>query len=251
MRSPTLAAAAVLFVFGLTGIASAQNLELSAQYWEMKPSGSLAIGKDGQPGTSADLGNDLGYKKDKLLGFDAALGDANRLVFSYLDMGLSANHVLTRDLDIDGTRYASGTDVRSTMDIDLMRLAYQMQNGVYGFRGGFLAGVEYIDFKAQARATSAGEAKESYDTILPIVGAKIHLGPPSLRVDISLAGSPWDIEGTRINFIDFEANLKASFKGLFAGIGYRNLSFKAENDSAPLKADVKFRGPQLLAGIMF
>ncbi len=251
MRSLLFTAAAVFFVSGTLALCTAQSLELGVQYWEMKPAGTLAIGHNGEPGTSANLKNDLGFKKEEIWGFDAALGDANRLTFSYLSMDISANNRLPRDLRIGDTRYPAGTDLRADMDVDLMRIAYQMQGGVHGFRGGFLVGAEYVDFKAEASSSRYGQAKGSADAILPVVGAKIHLGPPSLRVDLSLAGSPWDIEGTRVNFWDFEANLKASFKGFFAGIGYRNLSFDAKDDGDPVKADVKFRGPQFVAGVMF
>lgn len=229
-----------------------QALEIGGHYWEMKPSGSGSVGKDGVPGTSFDIKNDLGYRKKDILGFDAALGQGNQIIFGYLSADVSGSGQLSKPILFTDVTFPTGMNVHSGTKADMLRLAYRMQSGSRGFRAGVIAGVEYLKYETEITGNNFATASGSAKAAVPIVGAQLRFDPASfIRVELSLIGSPVDIQDTRVDYWDAEANIRLNFRPFFVGVGYRQISLDAKKKDIPLKADLKFRGPQIVAGLAF
>ncbi|MCZ7590942.1 MAG: hypothetical protein M5U15_01765 [Kiritimatiellae bacterium] len=229
-----------------------QALEIGGKYWEMKPSGSGAVGKDGNSGTSFDIKNDLGYRKKDILGFNAALGQGNQIILDYLSADVSGSGRLSKPVLFTDVTFPTGMNVHSATKADMLRLAYRMQSGSRGFRAGVIAGVEYLKYETDITGNNFATASGSAKAAVPIVGAQLRFDPASLvRIELSLVGSPIDIQDTRVDYWDAEANIQLNFRPFFVGLGYRQISLDAKKKSIPLKADLKFRGPQIVAGLAF
>jgi hypothetical protein len=237
----------------IVAAANAQMLEIGARYWQMTPSGVASVGADGIEGTEIDLKDDLGYgSKENVLGFDASFGSGIQIAVSYLALDLSARNRIDRTIRFGDTLYRARADVSSAIEADLLRAAYRYQRGSYGFSGGFLLGVQLVELNATASARGFGEASESADATLPVIGALVRIDPSELvRIDLVIAGGAWDFDRTRIAFWDGEANVRINLHPLFVGIGYRRVSIDGEDSDIPLDADVTFQGPQVIGGFAF
>lgn len=247
----------ILVVAGLSFITAlfaswGQALEAGAQYWQVEPSGEAEVGKDGVAGTRFNVKEDFGYKRKDMLGFAGAFGGGSQLIFGYDSFDLAGNGSLSKPLDFGGINFAAGTEARSTMQADLLRVGYRYQSGTRGFRGGVLVGVQRVQYEASVSANEYGYASGDADAYLPIVGVQLRFDPASIiRIDLSLIKNPVDVESTKIDFLDFEANLRVNLAPFFVGIGYRKMTIDAREKDTPVKADLKFSGPQLIAGLTF
>jgi hypothetical protein len=233
--------------------ADAQMLDLGARYWQMKPSGAASIGSDGIEGTQIDIEDDLGYgRKENILGFDASLGSGSEIAVSYLSLDLAAQNRIDRTVRFGDTLYRANADVSSALEAELLRVAYRYQLGSYGFRGGFLLGVQWVEFRATASAPGFGEAQEKAEAALPVIGAILRFDPaPVVRIDLAIAGGAWDFDQTSVAFWDAEANLRVNLHPLFIGIGYRHIAIDGDDSGIPLEADLTFKGPQIIGGFVF
>lgn len=231
----------------------AQILELGARYWEMKPSGTASIGADGFEGTEIDIEDDLGYgEKENIVGFDAALGSGIDLALSYLSLDLAARNRIDRTIRFGDTVYRARADVSSSLEAELVRAALRYQLGSHGFRGGLLAGVQYVDLNAQLSAPGYAEASEKTSVFLPVIGAILRFDPaPLFRIDLGIAGGAWDFDETSVAFWDAEANFRVNINPFFIGIGYRHISIDGDESSIPLEADLTFKGMQFIGGLVF
>lgn len=233
--------------------AEAQMLELGARYWEFKPSGSASVGTDGLAGTDIDIQEDLGYgQKERVLGFDASLGSGSEIAVSYLSLDLAARNRIDRTIRFGDTVYRANADVASALAADLIRIAYRYQLGSYGFRGGFLAGVQWVKLDAEVSAPGFGAAEEKARTALPVIGVNFRFDPaPMFRLDFGIAGGAWDFDKTKVAFWDAEANFRINIHPFFIGLGYRHISIDGDDSSIPLEADLTFKGPQFIGGLVF
>lgn len=247
-----------LFVLGCAVILAgatvrAQMLELGARYWEMKPSGTASIGASGIEGTEIDIEDDLGYgKEEKIIGFDATLGSGIDLALSYLSLDLAARNRIDRTIRFGDTVYRARADVSSALEAELWRAALRYQLGSHGFRGGLLAGIQYVDLTAQLSAPGFADASEKTSTVLPVIGAVLRFDPaPLFRIDLGIAGGAWDFDKTSVAFWDAEANFRVNINPFFVGIGYRHISIDGDDSSIPLEADLTFKGMQFIGGLVF
>lgn len=246
------------FLVGLVALATAcsatgQILELGARYWMMEPSGSAAVGIDGLEGTKIDIRDDLGYgEKKNIIGFDAKIGSRAEIAASYLSLDLEARNRIDRQIRFSDRTYRASADVESSLKADLWRGVFRFQAGSHGFRGGLMAGVQYVELEAELSARGYGSASEDASAALPVVGALVRFDPaPFFRIDASIAGGAWDFGDIKVTFWDAEANALAVFGPVFAGVGYRQITIDGEEKSIPLEADLTFKGFQILAGVGF
>ncbi|MCS6771438.1 MAG: hypothetical protein NZ740_05365 [Kiritimatiellae bacterium] len=247
-----------LFVFALAlstveFSAQAQVLELGARYWQMKPSGSAAVGVDGLEGTEIDIQDDLGYgQEEKVIGFDAKVGSGVELAVSHLALDLKARNRIERQIRFSDRTYRASADVESSLEAALWRLAFRFTTGGYGFRGGLQAGAQYVELEAALSARGYGSASEDANAALPVIGALLQFEPaPFFRLDAGIAGGAWDFGEINVTFWDAEANALILLRPFFVGAGYRQISIDGDETSIPLEADLTFKGFQILGGLAF
>ena len=233
--------------------AQGQGLQLGGQYWEMKPSGNLSVGRDGRAGTRVDVGNDLGFRSEEnVLGFDLVLGAGNEIALSYLDAELSANSRFSKPVEFGGTSFPTTTRIHSELEAKLLRLAYRYQSGSHGFRGGFLAGIQRASVDAEVTSARGGSGSGDASATAPVVGINFRIDPSSLfRIDAGIIGGVWDWDDTDIAFWDATVSLRVNIRPFMIGIGYRQISMDAEDGGLPIEADIRFKGPFLEAGLLF
>jgi hypothetical protein len=241
-------------LFAAVGLSvHAQGLQLGGQYWEMKPSGTLSVGRDGRAGTRIDLGKDLGFRsEDNVLGFDLVLGSGNEIALSYLDAELSANSRFSIPVEFGGTSFPTTTRIRSELEARLIRLAYRYQSGSHGFRGGFLAGIQQASVDAEVTSSRSGSGSGDASATAPVVGINFRIDPsPLFRIDAGIIGGVWDWDDTNLAFWDAAVSLRVNIRPFLVGIGYRQVSLDAEDGGLPIEADLRFKGPFLEAGLLF
>lgn len=232
--------------------ASGQALEIGGQYWEMKPSGHGSVGQDGVPGTTFDVKDDLGYSKKDVLSFNGALGQGNQILLGYLSADVSGSSQLTRPIRFTDVTFPTGMKVHSSTKADMFRLAYRFQSGSRGFRAGLIAGMEYVKYDTEISGNNFATASGSAKAAVPLIGGQLRFDPAALiRVDLSIIGSPIDFQDTRVDYWDAEANVRLNFRPFFVGVGYRQMTLDVKKKDIPLKADLKFRGPQIIVGLAF
>ncbi len=233
--------------------ARGEGLHLGASYWEMKPSGSLSVGRDGRAGTRINLGRDLGFQtEENVLGFDLTLGAGSEIVLSYLDAELSAKSRFDRPIAFGGTSFSPAAQVRGELDAKLFRLAYRQQGGSQGFRAGFLAGIQQVTMEAAVKSFRSGSGAGDASATAPVVGVNLRIDPTSyIRIDAGLIGGVWDWDDTDIAFWDATAALRVTISPFLVGIGYRQVSMDAKDGGLPIEADLQFKGPYIEAGLVF
>jgi hypothetical protein len=249
----TSIARAALVALCVAATARGEGLQASLSYWEMRPEGTASVGSDGLAGTIFDIEDDLGYgSSETLVGIEGRVGGTHALVASYLSLSTDARSRISRQIQFGDITYAASANVSSSLDADLLRLAYRYEASTTEVRLGVLAGAQLVSFDAALSASGFGTASEQADTGLPVIGIELLFEPlPFIRLETAITGGAWDWDSTSAAFWDGHAQASLFVYPFFIGVGYRYISLDADENSIPLEIDLTFRGPQVVAGVSF
>ncbi len=231
------------------------GVEAGLGYWRQSPSGTMEY----QP-VAATVGNvDL---KD-----DLNLGDQGRVVgrvkvelplalpniyFMATPMSFDGSGRLTRDISFGGQTFTAGTDVQSKFKLDHYDLAFYYPIpflktatlGVLNVELGLNA--RQINFNGEVNSSLASASK-SVTIYVPMIYGGVQVKPISL---FSIEGEIRGIAYGSSHYYDYIGRVKIMPIGpLFVAGGYRAENVKI--DQSDVKADVKFTGPFVEAGVNF
>jgi len=237
----------------LPGFAQSAQFELGLSVWQMGVDGTASVGSDGVEGTIVDLQDDLGYdQREDVTGLDLVLGQHHQLELSYLAFDISAQQRMVRQVRYGGETYEASTRVSSSLDANLLRVAYRFEAGADAVRGGVLIGLQLADLSSELSASGVGTAEESVQAGLPVIGAFATVAPvPFVAASASVACGSWNWSDTSVSFIDAQAMLRLNLFPFFLAGGYRFVSLEGDDTGVPLDMDVDFEGPQFAAGLQF
>ena len=178
------------------------------------------------------------------------------LDFSYYDISRDGHRVIDRELQIGDTTYVVGTDLDSSLDFEVYKLAY-----AYSFvhsdttDTSFSLGIHAIDIGFQAKGTLLGLPvnRETTSAVLPlpVIGFQYsrRLGGPfsfSFEVDAFAL----EYEDYRGSLWDANATLDIAFTNHFGGfIGYNFVDMSIESDDADFPGEIDYQYGAVLAGI--
>jgi outer membrane scaffolding protein for murein synthesis (MipA/OmpV family) len=215
---------------------------------------------DGQPGDEIDLEDFLGVAdRQTVLEFESLfrVGFFHRLEVGYFELWRHSQITLERDVTFGDTTFTAGTDVQTSMGIEVLR-----------------AGYSYSLMRDQQKelGVTAGISRSQFETGLSEVGGgqserqQVNVPLPTLGIFGSVAlGTTWrlsaDIDFFVLDFDRYDgfmtyANLalERKFGNVFgAGIGYNFYGTRLEAKDDDLRGTFRMRhhGPKLYLSMLF
>ena len=245
-----------LFVLSLLMVpysAFAMGLEVGVGYWRQTPSGTLGY-QEVVPTDSLDLKSDLNYGS-KSRPFARVKADLPLFlpniyfIATPMEFAGSGNKSFT----FGGTPITGAFDSKLKLDQYDLALYYSLPFlntatlGILNVELGLNA--KFIDFEATATdiSTPANSVSKKLSLPVPMVYAGIQVKPiKTISVEAEGRGIAYGAN----HFYDFIGRLKVKPIGpLFIAGGYRYESIKI--DQSDVKADIKFAGPFVEAGVQF
>lgn len=172
----------ILLIFIVTSLGHAFELGVRGYYWFPYFRGDVKIDKDNLSGTEfsakdlMDIGN-RGYPVVEAYG---GIGK-HHLSLMYTQLGHSQDNTLSFNVNFAGKTYPVGTKVDADLTLRVFDLEYQYDIFKFkpilaGFTIGVLGKLKYIDGESSLSAPILGKTKETYGTVVPMVGLGAHLG---------------------------------------------------------------------------
>lgn len=230
-------------------IASAIGFEAAVGVWNQSPSGDIAY-----KGASLDLGNDLKYS-DKVKPFVRAKLDIPVFPNIYVmatPMSFDGNGSKNASFVFGDKTYSANTSFSSELTLDHYDVAFYyglpfVKTATLG-KLNVDAGLNFrfIDVKAEVKQGSTHESK-SFWLPLPMAYVGAQLKPVK---DFAIEAEIRGIALSGSHFYDLIGRLKYNVVGpAFIAAGYRHEDVKI--DSKDVKANLKFSGPFVEAGVKF
>lgn len=245
-----------VLLFSLTALlqASAQNqITLEVGSWDVQPAGTVTPGAEGNPGSEADLEDDLNYSSsDRVLQGSAFIGETHQLALSYLEFDSSARATLPRPLTLGPTAFPEGAVLSTAWDIRILGAGYRYAGGSDLLQSGFLVGLHHLSAELEVAAKDLPDRASDLTTWCPVIGVFVNWHP-ALIVGLhgSLTGGAWDSSSTSVTFLDAQASVRLLLYPFTAGLGYRHLSWQGDDTGQPFEMDLQLSGPVVFAGVAF
>jgi len=223
-----------LLVFLAASLGQAFELGVRGYYWFPAFRGDIKVDKDYLSGTefSAKDYMDVGNKGYPSLEAYGGIGK-HHLSLMYTQIGHSNENLLSANINFAGKTYPAGTTTDADLTLRVIDLEYQYDIFKFkpilaGFTLGVIGKLKYIDGESSLSAPIIGKTKETYGTIVPMVGLGAHLGLLAniLEVRLKVSGMGYsnnlyldgmaDISVTPFPFVDISA-------------GYRIMKIKMDN----------------------
>ncbi len=229
-----------------------ESFSLKVGYQMLSPSGDLAAEVSGI-GTTLDLENDLDLDDSENITAELAvtLGDF-KLTAGYLPLSFEGNTRLSRPIIFDGDLFTAGTQVVSSLDVDILDLGLtwyfiNMDDASTRFQLGVELAAKITDAEAQLNDLTFNTSESISETLpIPTLGLRGrvafgdfvgvngrvgYLGYSDnhfLDADIQLEVSPIPLLGAYAGyrFLDIEIDesdffLDSDFSGFYAGAFFR------------------------------
>lgn len=172
----------ILLISFTASLGQAFELGIRGYYWFPYFRGDVKIDKDNLAGTEfsakdlMDVGN-RGYPSVEAYG---GIGK-HHLSLMYTQIGHSKENLLSFNVNFAGKTYPVGTNVDADLTLRVFDLEYQYDIFKFkpilaGLTLGVLGKLKYIDGESSFSAPVIGKTKETYGTIVPMVGLGAHLG---------------------------------------------------------------------------
>lgn len=250
MKKMLSVAAAAL---ALTAAPAHAWLEVEGSWWFMKPTGTLALGRDGLDGTTVDLQDDLGYSgRVGVPDVKVIFGKYVEFGAEYFAFSLAAQSTLNRDVQFNGVTYPLDADISTSLDATFVRGFLRLDVGPDWLHGGVYGGVQYMGFIAKAESSVVGSTEHDVKAGMPYVGAFLEAAPLDwLTLRGSACGFKWNYNQVDVQFVDVELSAQLTFDWFFAGGGYRYITVTGSDSDYPVTADLKLAGPIFYAGVKF
>lgn len=228
----------------------ALGLEVGAGYWRQSPSGTFSYDNNGLSGTSIDLKDDanFGSKSKPFARVKAELPlILPNLYFMATPMEFTGTG--SKPITFGGQTYNTGFDSKLKLNQYDLALYYSLPFlntatlGILNVELGLNA--KFIDFEATVTGSTSASKKLSLP--VPMVYAGVQVKPIKT---FSIEAEGRGISYGANHFYDVIGRLKVKPVGpLFVSGGYRYESIKIDQSS--VKADIKFTGPFVEAGVQF
>jgi hypothetical protein len=177
--------AGVVMVITFSNTASAFEIGARGYFWFPTLKTDMKVDASGTPGTEFNVKDDLGmgtkvYPAIEVFG---GLGK-HHVSLLYTEANYSGSTTLTKPINFDGTPFAVGTLVESSLKIRMVDVAYKydvidMGNILAGFSVSAIGKIKYIEADAGLSGIVAGVTKNNSNNIkapIPMIGAAAHLG---------------------------------------------------------------------------
>jgi outer membrane protein len=243
----------VLFLLIVPYRAFAMGLEVGVGYWRQNPSGTVAYEQSGLPPTNIDLKNDMNFdsKNKPFARVKAELPLILPNIY-FMATPMEFTGTGTKTVNFGGHTYASGFDSKLRLNQYDLALYYSLPFlntatlGILNVELGLDA--KFIDFEATvADTTGTNSVSKKLTLPIPMVYAGIQVKPiKTFSVEAEGRGVSYGAN----HYYDIIGRLKVKPVGpLFVSGGYRYESIKI--DQSDVKADIKFAGPFVEAGVQF
>ena len=251
----------VCFCFCLNDAVSAKSLDtildIEGIYWNWTFEGDVALSREHQDESVADLVEDLGFEDKKSIGtgkISCRLGEKSAVSFSYLNITHKGEKHTERSFIYKGDVYPVGIDIISAAELVLWELRYEGAF-VRNEKGElvWLAGIKYVDMQVTVDTEMFGREEGSISIPLPVLGLFAQL---RIIDRLSLGG---EIVGVFIKTSDgmlsvFDAGAKLNWD-IFANVrisgGYRLTNAEAEINDASDHVEISYAGPFASVTISF
>jgi outer membrane protein len=247
-----------LFVLSMLVVprAFALGIEVGVGYWKQEPSGTLSY-QAVSPTDTLDLKNDLnlGDKSRPYFRVKAELPIfLPNIYFLATPMSFEGTGTLTRSFTYGGQTFTAGALINSKLKMDhydltlyysiplLKTATLRTLNIDLGLNG------RKIDFEATLTQPTTGVSSTKDRTFyVPMLYAAIQFSPvKAFSIEAEGRGAAYGSN----HYYDFSGSLKIKpFGPLYISGGYRSETLKI--DESDVKADVKFQGPFVEAGLSF
>ena len=228
------------------------NVELEGWYWVTDLTAKARVTESGLSGTEINFKDDLGIGDENFLEgrFTWHTGSRSRLRLAYTAISYEEESTITKNINFGGKTYTAGSKVKSSLDINYLRLAWVWQFlGAGPFKVGPMVEVKgfWVDTMLDAPALNIEES-EDFAFGLPTVGVAADIKAHEL---INIFAEVSGITAGKYGyFLDGEAGVKIiPLKNLGAIAGYRIFDIKAKDD--PDYARLKISGPYVGVTVRF
>ncbi|MGE5173076.1 MAG: TIGR04219 family outer membrane beta-barrel protein [Betaproteobacteria bacterium] len=227
------------------------GLEAGIGYWKQSPSGTLSY----KSTDNLDLKNDmnLGDKSQVFVRVKAELPLVlPNIYFMATPMSFDGSGTLNRDITYGGQTFNATTPIQSKLKMDHYDLALYypipaLKTATLGMLNVELGlNARLINFEGTL-SQGAISASKSLTLLVPMIYAGIQVKPVSA---LSIEAEGRGITYSSNHYYDIIGRIKVMLAGpLFIGAGYRSEQIKF--DESDVKADTKFSGPFIEAGLSF
>jgi len=228
-------------------------VEVEGRYWITDLTAKAKIVSSGI-GSDFDFKSDLGLEDENFPELKLVFhrGPNNKYVFSYTQIGYSADHDMTRQVEFSGETFTSGARVTTDLDIKYLSFVWVWQFfnlPLDKLKFGTVAGIKAMSADIALESPSLGISKSDNITGgLPVVGLALDINPIGM---INLFSEVSGLSaGSYGHFIDAEVGVKlipirfVCFTG-----GYRVINMRADYD--PDFAEIEFKGPFVGGSVRF
>jgi hypothetical protein len=176
--------AGLVMVITLSNTASAFEIGARGYYWFPTLKTDMKV-EAGGIGTEFNVKDDLGMGTKAYPSIEVFAGLGRQHVsLMYTQADYSGSTTLSNPISFDGTTYATGTAVDSSLKIRMLDVAYKfdvidMGNILAGFSVSAIGKVKYIEANADLSGAVAGVIKQTSNNLkapIPMIGAAAHIG---------------------------------------------------------------------------
>ncbi|MCX5831990.1 MAG: hypothetical protein NT140_08905 [Deltaproteobacteria bacterium] len=173
--------AGVVMVIAFSNTASAFEIGARGYYWFPTLKTDMKVDASGTPGTEFNVKDDLGMGTKAYPAIEVFGGLGKQHVsLLYTQADYSGSSTLSSPINFDGTSFATGVAVESSLKIRMLDVAYKYDvidtgNILAGFSISAIGKVKYIE----ADASLSGGGKQAENTLkapIPMIGAAAHIG---------------------------------------------------------------------------
>lgn len=233
----------LLLCFTSTAMAD-EAVSLKLGYLLLSPSGEVAA-EVGGIGTKVDLETDLDLDDSSGIMAEAALafGDV-KLTVGYLPLSFDGNSLLSRSVVFDGTLYPVGTQVDSSLDVNILDVGLtwfiiNLDDVPTRFQLGVELGVKVADAETSITESLTSATEEASETLpIPTLGLRARVAFSDF---VGVSGRVGYLGYSGNHFLDADIQLEVSplpFAGIFAGYRYIDLAI----DESDVFVDTQLSG---------
>lgn len=249
-------------VAGLLAAAQDDSVGARLRYWYAQLNGTAESTGGVVPPTVIDVDEELGLDDIEPIPEIEAwiqIPVLGRFSAGYWAGTFKGQNTLSTDIAFDDIAFTAGTSVAAELDLMVASLSYEFVlpsipvGDLLAFEIGLLAGIRYLE--ADADVSGGGSsAADSGNGGLPVIGVHAtFLIAELVRIEGQIAGLAWEYSDTTTAFVDAYLEATVSFGPIFAGGGYRYVSFFIEQQDDPdaYEVDLAIDGFYLTAGVRF
>jgi len=244
-----LVVAALIMVLAIASVSQAFELGLRGYYWFPYFRGDVKVDKDTLVGTEINAKDmmEVGNKGYPALEAYGGIGK-HHLSLMYTYLGHSKDNLLTANVNFAGKTFTAGTSVESDLTLRVLDLEYQYDIFKFkpilaGFTLGVLGKLKYLDGETSMTSAATGKMKETFSTVVPMVGVGAHLGLLANLLEARAKVTGMGYSGNL--YIDALADISLTpFPFVDIHAGYRIMKVKMDNVDN-FTNDFFFAGPYL------